>query len=58
MSSSRWAAKSYLYLLTGTKQFIARMDSRTQVRPGDKLEVAVNMEHMHVFDKQTQVSVV
>jgi multiple sugar transport system ATP-binding protein len=47
-----------LYLLTGTKIFVGRMDSRTQVRPGDKLEVAVNMEHMHIFDKQTQVSIV
>ena len=47
-----------LYLLTGTKTFIARMDSRTQVRPGDKLDVAVNMEHMHAFDKQTQVVII
>jgi multiple sugar transport system ATP-binding protein len=47
-----------LYLLSGTKQFIGRMDSRTQVRPGDKLEVAVNMDHMHIFDTQTQVSIV
>jgi multiple sugar transport system ATP-binding protein len=48
----------YLYLLAGTKQFIGRMDSRTQVRPGDKLDVAVNIEHMHIFDKQTQMAVV
>ena len=47
-----------LYLLTGTKSFIGRMDSRTQVRPGDKLDVAVNMEHMHVFDKNTQIAIV
>jgi multiple sugar transport system ATP-binding protein len=47
----------YIYLLAGTKQFIARMDSRTQVRPGDKLEVAISMEHMHIFDKQTQVAI-
>jgi multiple sugar transport system ATP-binding protein len=47
-----------LYLLCGTKQFIGRLDSRTQVRPGDKLDVAVNMDHMHIFDKQTQVAIV
>jgi hypothetical protein len=28
------------------------------VRPGDKLDVAVNIEHMHIFDKQTQMAVV
>ncbi len=48
----------YLYLLAGTQQFIGRMDSRPQVRPGDKLDVAVNIEHMHIFDKQTQMAVV
>jgi multiple sugar transport system ATP-binding protein len=47
-----------LYLLTGTKSFIGRMDSRTQVRPGDKFDVAVNMDHMHIFDKTTQVALV
>lgn len=47
-----------LYLLTGTKQFVARLDSRTQVRPGDKFETAVNMEHMHIFDKQTQIAII
>jgi len=46
-----------LYLLTGTKPFIGRLDSRTQVRPGDKLDVAVNMDHMHIYDKQTQVAI-
>jgi multiple sugar transport system ATP-binding protein len=48
----------YLYLLTGTKSFSARMDSRTQVRPGQDMEVVWDMEHMHVFDRETQVSVV
>jgi multiple sugar transport system ATP-binding protein len=51
-------AEVNLYLLTGSKSFIGKMDSRTQVRPGDQMEVAVNMDHMHVFDKQTQVSLV
>jgi multiple sugar transport system ATP-binding protein len=44
----------FLYLLTGKKQFIARVDPRTRVRTGDDLEVTVNMDNMHLFDPQTE----
>ena len=47
----------YLYLLTGTKSFVGRLDSRTQVRPGQDMEVVWDMAHMHVFDRETQVAV-
>jgi multiple sugar transport system ATP-binding protein len=48
----------YLYLLTGTKSFVGRLDSRTQVRPGQDMEVVWDMSHMHIFDRETQVAVV
>jgi len=48
----------YLYLLTGTKSFVGRMDSRTQVRPGQDMEVVWDMSHMHIFDRETQVAIV
>jgi len=48
----------YLYLLTGTKSFVGRLDSRTQVHPGQDLEVVWDMAHMHIFDRETQVAVV
>ncbi len=44
----------FLYLLTGKKQFIARVDPRTRVRTGEDLDVVVNMDNMHVFDPQTE----
>jgi multiple sugar transport system ATP-binding protein len=44
----------YLYLLTGKKQFIARVDPRTQVRPGEQIDLVVNMDNMHLFDPQTE----
>jgi multiple sugar transport system ATP-binding protein len=47
-----------LYLLTGTKTFVGRMDSRTQVRPGQDMEIVWDMTHMHIFDRETQVAVV
>ncbi len=48
----------YLYLLAGAKTFVARLDARTQVQPGQSMEVVWNLGKMHVFDKQTQMSLV
>jgi len=48
----------YLYLLTGNKSFVGRLDSRTQVRPGQDMEVVWDMSHMHIFDRENQVAVV
>jgi multiple sugar transport system ATP-binding protein len=44
----------YLYLLTGKKQFIARVDPRTQARPGEQIDLVINMDQMHLFDPQTE----
>jgi multiple sugar transport system ATP-binding protein len=44
----------FLYLLTGKKQFIARVDPRTRVRPGEQIDLLVNMDNMHLFDPQTE----
>ncbi len=50
-------AEIYLYLLSGKHSFIARVDPRSQGRPGKKLDVAVNLDHVHVFDKQTELAI-
>jgi multiple sugar transport system ATP-binding protein len=44
----------YLYLLAGKKQFIARVDPRTQARPGEQIDLVINMDQMHLFDPQTE----
>jgi multiple sugar transport system ATP-binding protein len=44
----------FLYLLTGKKQFIARVDPRTHARPGEQIDLVVNMDNMHLFDPQTE----
>jgi len=46
----------YIYLSSGTHSLQARVDSRTRVRPNDQIEVVFDTDHLHVFDKQTQVS--
>jgi multiple sugar transport system ATP-binding protein len=44
----------FLYLLTGKKQFIARVDHRTVTHPGDQIDLIVDMTNMHLFDPQTE----
>jgi multiple sugar transport system ATP-binding protein len=44
----------FLYLLSGKKSFIARVDPRTHARPGETLDLVVNMDNMHVFDPQSE----
>ncbi|MCI0476650.1 MAG: sn-glycerol-3-phosphate ABC transporter ATP-binding protein UgpC [Anaerolineales bacterium] len=47
----------YLYLLSGKHSFIARVDPRSQGRPGKKLDVAINLDHVQFFDKQTEQAI-
>ncbi len=44
----------FLYLLTGKKQFIARVDHRTVTHPGDQIDLIIDMTNMHLFDPQTE----
>ena len=46
-----------LYLLLGEKVFLARVDPRTEARPGDKMQVALDIERLHFFDPETSESI-
>ncbi len=46
----------YLYLATGKHSFQARVASKTRVHPNDNIRVAFDAEHLHLFDKTTQMS--
>jgi len=48
----------YLYLLSGQLQFVSRVDARTEVQPQYILDTAFNMDKMHVFDPETQQSII
>lgn len=45
-----------IYLEEGGKSFIARCDPRTQARVGGVLEVVVNLDNMHIFDAESEIS--
>ncbi|RME71263.1 MAG: sn-glycerol-3-phosphate ABC transporter ATP-binding protein UgpC [Chloroflexi bacterium] len=45
----------FVYLLTEKEEsFIARVDPRAHLRPGDKVKMAFNSEKVHIFDKATE----
>jgi multiple sugar transport system ATP-binding protein len=45
-----------LYLEDNGKTFIARTDPRTKARVGQRLSVALNLDNMHIFDADTELS--
>ncbi len=40
----------FLYLVTGKNSFVARVDPRTRFQIGDKVQLVLNMDNMHLFD--------
>jgi multiple sugar transport system ATP-binding protein len=44
----------FLHLLAGDRPFLARVPPRTRARPGQMVEVALDMFRMHAFDLQTE----
>ncbi|MCL5026752.1 MAG: sn-glycerol-3-phosphate ABC transporter ATP-binding protein UgpC [Chloroflexi bacterium] len=44
----------FVYLTLGSYNFVARMDPRSQVRAGQKMDVVFTMGQMHAFDRRTE----
>jgi multiple sugar transport system ATP-binding protein len=47
----------FLYLVSGNKNFIARVDPRTSARVGQEIEILMNMDNMHLFDRDTEAAI-
>jgi multiple sugar transport system ATP-binding protein len=47
-------AEVYLYFDLEEFSMTARVDARTTARPGDKCKFAIDVEKIHVFDKETE----
>ena len=41
-----------------TSDLIAKIDSRSTTKRGDKIKVAIDIDHCHIFDKETEVTIV
>ncbi len=47
-------AEIYLYLVADETNLIARVSPRSKTRAGDIVNVAFDMSHVHIFDKETE----
>ena len=45
-----------LLLSADTTNFVARVGTQTQTKPGQVLKVGLNLKKLHVFDKQTEAA--
>jgi multiple sugar transport system ATP-binding protein len=50
-------AETYLHSKIGDNNFIARIDSRTDVKNGQKLQLAFDMNKVHFFDIETEQAI-
>ncbi len=46
-----------LYMVSGSNNFVARVDPRTDFKVGDEVQVALNMDNFHIFDAETELAV-
>jgi multiple sugar transport system ATP-binding protein len=44
----------YLHMLSGQNTFVARVDPRSTMRVGEKAQIALNMDNIHIFDAETE----
>jgi len=44
----------FIYLNTGNKNYVGRVDPRTQARIGHKVQIGFNMDNMHLFEKESE----
>lgn len=47
----------FVYLKTGENSFVARVDPRSRYHVGDKVQMLLNMDNMHIFDKETEKAI-
>ena len=45
------------YLKSGSQEFVARVDPRSEYKIGEKVKVAFNVGNLHIFDKETELAV-
>ncbi len=46
-----------VYFVTEHLEFLGRFDPRTNARVGNEIQAALNLDRMHIFDKQTEIAI-
>jgi multiple sugar transport system ATP-binding protein len=47
----------FLHLLSGDVSFVARVDPRSEYNVGDAIQVAFDMDSVHIFDAETEEAI-
>jgi len=47
----------FVYLRNGEHMFVARVDPRSRYTVNEKVQVVVNMDNMHIFDRETELAI-
>jgi len=50
-------SEKYLYLMVDSKEFVARVDPRTSATVRQEMEIALDMDNMHLFDAKTEEAI-
>jgi len=50
-------AETYLYLKVSEENFVARVNPRSTAAVGDKIKIGVDVNKIHLFDKETEVAI-
>jgi multiple sugar transport system ATP-binding protein len=50
-------SERYLFLVADGQEFVARVDPRSGAAVGEAIEIALNMDNMHLFDAQTEEAI-
>ena len=51
-------AETFLYLECEGNALTARVDPTSTTKAGDKVKVAINPDKMHIFDKETETTLI
>ena len=51
-------AETYIYLTKGKGSFVARVNGTSKAKSGDKIKVSLEMDKIHIFDKETELTVI
>ena len=50
-------AETYLYLSCENNDITARVEPTSTAKTGDTIEIAFNLQKMHLFDKETEKAI-
>ncbi len=51
-------AETYIYMSKGDSNIVARVNGSSKAKAGDKIKIALDTSKVHIFDKETEITVI